>query len=229
MSLKPRTLITTYGSFFEALCVTLCSLAILISKSLYILREVGGGWTENRGVSRGRPSRKLSGNRLSQRICVKRARGFFLPQPLSRQPRILLAPYAVFSFSTSSYFHVHTQRVSYETTNVGTLDCRRERGRERERFRSRREALCIGNLKSQPGNNSYVWIDSYYYKAYVGRACGTSRVCVPHRDRLAWLAVWPQLPSIFAISLSSPPLSLSLSRLYLTEEVHLSRLTVTNS
>lgn len=75
-------------------------------------------------------------------------------------------------------------RFVYEATNVGTLDADESEG-ERERDSGRGEALCIGNFKSQPGNNSYVWIDSYYYKAYVGRACGTSRVCVPHRDRLA--------------------------------------------
>jgi len=168
------------------------------------------GRMDGAAARRGRPSRKLSGNRLSQRVRVKHG-SFSLPQPLpsTSYPR---SPLMVFSFSTSSYFHVPTQCVAYEATNVGTLDETQTREGEGERFRlSRGEALCIGNFKSQPGNNSYVWIDSYYYKAYVGRACGTSRVCVPHRDRLAWLAdrpaVWPQLPPIFAISLSPPLLA----------------------
>lgn len=69
---------------------------------------------------RGRPSRKLSGNRLSQRVRVKHG-SFSLPQPLpsTSYPR---SPLMVFSFSTSSYFHVSTQCVAYEATNVGTLD-----------------------------------------------------------------------------------------------------------
>lgn len=118
-------------------------------------------------------------------------------------------------------------RFVYEATNVGILDADESEG-ERERDSGRGEALCIGNFKSQPGNNSYVWIDSYYYKAYVGRACGTSRVCVPHRDRLAWLA--GPAGRLTSASFDFCHLFIAAaSRRSLTEEVHLSRLTVTNS
>lgn len=165
-----------------------------------------GGWS--RGAKRQTVAEAVGEPPFSKG--TRKAR-FFLDCSLSRQPRILALP--LWSFHSRRH-HISTylrKCVAYEATNVGTLDVDEEE-REGERFRSSRgEALCIGNFKSQPGNNSYVWIDSYYYKAYVGRACGTSRVCVPHRDRLAWLAdrpaVWPQLPSIFAISLSPPLLA----------------------
>lgn len=88
----------------------------------------------------------------------------------------LRSPFMVFSFSTCapSYFHVRTcmprillRRVqSYETTHIGTAnaqDASRDPGRAARLYAS---VTLNHNLEI-----IYVRIDSYYYKAYVGRAC----------------------------------------------------------
>lgn len=194
--------------------------------SLVNLYPTQSGRMNGAAARRGRPLRKLSGNRLSQRICVKHDSFLFnAASPVNLVSS--LSPYGLFILHVIIFPRTYAMRFVYEATNIGTLNADGEGGKW-ERDSGRGEALCIGNFKSQPGNNSYVWIDSYYYKAYVGRACGTSRVCVPHRDRLAWLAG----PAGHLTSASFDFCHLFIaaaSRRSLTEEVHLSRLTVTNS
>jgi len=88
-------------------------------------------------------------SRLSQRIRVKYG-SIFLSLPQSSLPSYSRIPLmGPFVLEISSYFHIPTQRISlvcsYEATNAGILDTR-----ERKRGTGR---LCIGNFKSQSGNN----------------------------------------------------------------------------
>lgn len=96
--------------------------------SLVNLYPTWGGRMDGAAASRGKPSRKLSGNPPFSKD-TRQSTVLSLHCGLSRQPR---SPLMVFSFSTSSYFHVPTQRVSYEATNVDTLDVwtRGKRGRD---------------------------------------------------------------------------------------------------
>lgn len=154
--MKPRTLLLpTVLSSKHSEVRSPSRVTILISKSLSYAK-----WAD--GCSRGcgakpRAKRQAAAeaavgscprSRFSQRIRVKHSPSlsFSLPQHPLWQSSYSRFPLLVFSFSASSYFHVSTYRVS--STLVRLLSMR---GREKDSGRG--EALCIGNFKSQSGNN----------------------------------------------------------------------------
>lgn len=108
-----------------------------------------------------------------------------------RYPHILIFFLWVLSFSTSSYFHIPTQRTSpvcpFETS-AGILDTE---GKRRDTGRAAR--LYASATLNHSLEITYVWIDSYYYKAYVGRACAVGGPTIDSPD-------WPSDLNFFLAS-----------------------------
>lgn len=153
-----------------------------------------------RGTARkGRPPQKpllgpqRSQSRLSQRVRVKHDSILLSPHHNLRYPHILVFFLWVLSFSTSSYFHIPTQRTS--------LVCSYERlptrvildTQKRRRDTGRAARLYASATLNHSLEITYVWIDSYYYKAYVGRACAVGGPTIDSPD-------WPSDLNFFLAS-----------------------------
>lgn len=84
------------------------------------------------------------------------------------------------------FSHTYTTHLSlacsYEhAANAGILDTR-----ERRRDTGRAARLYASATLNHSLEITYVWIDSYYYKAYVGRACAVGGPTIDSPD---WPAV----------------------------------------
>lgn len=151
-------------------------MAILISKSLSYAK-----WADVDGAKRQAACRSRCWGLVLRAAFLS----FFLS---TRVFATLISSYSllrILSFPTSSYFHIPTQRISLaypcEATNASIPDTP---GRRRNTGRAAR--LYASATLNHSLEITYVWIDSYYYKAYVGRACAVGGPTIDSPD---WPAV----------------------------------------
>lgn len=133
-----------------------------------------------------------SQSRLSQRVRVKHGSlSFFLFTAIFAT---LISSYSSYGSFRSRRRHISTyltQRISLVcpyATNAGILDTR-----ERRRDTGRAARLYASATLNHSLEITYVWIDSYYYKAYVGRACAVGGPTIDSPD-------WPSDLNFFLAS-----------------------------
>lgn len=152
-------------------------MAILISESLSYAK-----WADVDGAKRQAAAEAAVGVSSSEPPFFL---SFFLPRSsLPSYPRI--PSYGSFrSLDIVIFPHIPTQRISLacpcEATNASIPDTP---GRRRNTGRAAR--LYASATLNHSLEITYVWIDSYYYKAYVGRACAVGGPTIDSPD---WPAV----------------------------------------
>lgn len=204
-------------------------MAILISKSLSYAKWADVDGAKRQAAAEAAVGVSSSEPPFSEDVCKARLRlSYFLSFYHSlRYPRILVFPASdPFVHDIVIFPHTYTQRISLacpcEATNASIPDTP-----ERRRDTGRAARLYASATLNHSLEITYVWIDSYYYKAYVGRACAVGGPTIDSPDWPARLTSTSFSRFLRFLLALSPRRRLSLCSL--TEEVHLSRLTVTNS
>lgn len=196
-SLRPRTLLPPTARSSRRCEVRFSRMARFSLVNLYPVREVGGWISREAAAARALLSRSLANakRRAAAEAAVVGLSSppvpFFLcrlPPPPPPCALSLGSPLMVFSLPTPSYLHVAARPRMYARSSIRTTTRLPQRdalsvfhaAAKRERFRSAR--LYASATLNHSLEITYVRIDSYYYKAYVGRACVRAR-CVRARAR----------------------------------------------